>query len=88
MDLYQAAKHIEDYDEAAQSITIAITLQPSNPRYYFSRANCLRAMGEHHRAIMDYTSAIRLEDDTAQFYHNRATCLRKLGQIQVHGGCH
>ena len=37
IEKYHRAKTREEYEEAAESYTIAISLRPSNPKYYFSR---------------------------------------------------
>jgi hypothetical protein len=37
IEKYHRAKTREEYEEAAESYTIAISLRPNNPKYYFSR---------------------------------------------------
>ena len=37
IEKYHRAKTREEYEDAAESYTIAISLRPNNPKYYFSR---------------------------------------------------
>jgi tetratricopeptide (TPR) repeat protein len=73
----------DDYEEALESLTIAISLRANNPKYYYARANCFRAYGDFQRAFFDYSAAIRWDEKPkAAYYKDRGMCLRRLGQIQ------
>ena len=78
IEKYHKAKTRDEYEEAAESYTVAISLRPANPKYYFARANCFRAMGEYQRGFFDYSAAIQLDNECATYYGNRGICLRKV----------
>lgn len=70
-----------EFAKAADLFTQAIALHPDNARYFFSRANCYRNLGDNQRCLFDYSMAIRLEPTVAQYFANRGTIFRKLGKL-------
>ena len=40
---------VQEYKEAIETFSLAISLRPDNARYYFQRGNCFRAMGAYQR---------------------------------------
>lgn len=70
----------EQWHLAIESFTVAIYLQPDNPRRYQNRGWILRHIGEHLRAIDDITKAIELDPSVAAFYIDRANAYRHLGR--------
>ena len=80
IERYHRASTREEYEEACESYSIAVSLRPANPKYYFARGNCFRTMGEFQRAFFDFSAAIRLDSTCATYYGNRGVCLRKLNQ--------
>jgi len=80
IERYHKARSHEEYEDAAESYTVAISLRPNNPKYYFARGNCFRTMLEFQRAFFDFSAAIRLDSTCASYYGNRGVCLRKLNQ--------
>ena len=57
-----------EFAKAADLFTQAIALHPDNARFFFSRANCYRNLGENQRCLFDYSMAIRLEPTVAQYF--------------------
>ena len=80
IELYHKAKTQDDFGIAAESYSVAISLRPNNPKYYYARGNTFSKMGEMQRAFFDYSASIRLDAQCAQYYTARGTALRKLGQ--------
>ena len=78
---YRTAASREEYEEAADLYTVAISLRPDNARYFFARGNAFKAMAEYQRAFFDFSSAIRLEA-AAVYFCNRGMTLRKLGRLR------
>ena len=83
LTLSKKAKNKNEYAEALDCYTMAITLKSNNPRYYFARGNTYRIVNEYNKAILDYSSAIRLDSGTANYYSNRGQSYRKIGKPQV-----
>jgi len=57
----------------------AVELDPSNPFYYFKRAQALNDKGEYQEAIADYSKAIEIDSQYADSYNNRGLAKEELG---------
>jgi hypothetical protein len=63
---------LRDYARARSHYDRAISLSPSESRYWFNRAAVLRFLGELAAAERDYDEALRLAPDDAQAYLHRS----------------
>jgi uracil-DNA glycosylase family 4 len=59
------------FEEAMRNHNEAIRLEPNNPSWYISRAECFKASRKH-EAIQDYNHAIGLEPNNPSLYIQRA----------------
>ena len=61
----------DNYDQAIEAFTQAITLDPNDADAYFYRGIAYGAKEDNDRAIADFTQAIRLDPNLAFAYYNR-----------------
>jgi tetratricopeptide (TPR) repeat protein len=68
------------YHELAKAeFDTIILINPSDPRPYVRRANCLQALGDIDGAIKGYTEALDLNPKQADPLFNRGNCFNALG---------
>jgi tetratricopeptide (TPR) repeat protein len=65
---------LEDYQEAADSLTRCIALNDSTEGVYYYRGICYSALGRPEEAIPDFTESISREQETPSCLYNRALC--------------
>lgn len=69
-----------NYQEALNSISIALQKNSSNPFIWYNMGNLHLQMQEFHKAIDDYSQAIKYEKNLAEAYYNRGLTLLYLGE--------
>ncbi|MFP4476614.1 MAG: tetratricopeptide repeat protein [Desulfatibacillaceae bacterium] len=60
------------YEEAVESFTRAIGINPDLAVAYYNRAIAYRRLGDFEKAVADYTEAIEMESGFADAFNNRA----------------
>jgi tetratricopeptide (TPR) repeat protein len=68
------------YEEAVESLSEAIHLDPALFRAYFARGLCFYRKGEYEKALEDFSAAILLNPAFLRGYAFRALTYRALGQ--------
>ncbi|CAM9852486.1 unnamed protein product [Scytosiphon promiscuus] len=69
------------YGKALPLFDRAIAFRADCPHYFFARANCLQAIGQHVNAYHDYVSAISLNRTKCTYFSCRGLCLMKMGKL-------
>ena len=59
----------KNYDEAIDTYTKAIDLDPTNPVYYSNRAAAYSSKGDHLSAVGDAGKAIKVDPSYVKAYH-------------------
>jgi len=66
---------------AVDLIGKAITINRTDPAYYFNFGAALNALGRLDDALAAYDAALRLKATSAEAHYNRATALQNLGRL-------
>ena len=77
-----AAKFLGRYDRAMADFTLAMGLDPRNPRYFCQRGDALRRRGVLRDAIADYNAALTRASDSICAYQGRAQTYLAQGNTQ------
>jgi tetratricopeptide (TPR) repeat protein len=77
-----AAKFIGRYDRAMADFTLAMGLDPRNPRYFCQRGDVLRRRGVLRDAIADYNAALTRASGSICAYQGRAQTYLAQGNTQ------
>ncbi len=77
-----AAKFLGRYDRAMADFTLAIGLDPRNPRYFCQRGDILRRQRAFKDAIADYTAALARAPGSVCAYQGRAQTYLAQGNTQ------
>lgn len=77
---YAVSLHLNNKnDEAAQQFELALSLEPTNPYRYSSRAFFKDRTGDLEGAIIDYEKAVELDPEDAIALNNKGLVEEKLG---------
>lgn len=68
-----------NYNEAIDSFTKAIQLNPNSFKAFFNRAFTYDKIGLYNKAINDYTSTVNIKPNHSFCYYNRGITYNKLG---------
>ena len=77
-----AAKFLGRYDRAMADFTLAMGLDPRNPRYFCQRGDVLRRRGVLRDAIADYNAAVTRSSGSICAYQGRAQTYLAQGNTQ------
>ena len=77
-----AAKFLGRYDRAMADFTLAMGLDPRNPRYFCQRGDVLRRRGVLRDAIADYNAALTRASGSIWAYQGRAQTYLAQGNTQ------
>uniref|UniRef100_A0A0G4IFW0 UDP-N-acetylglucosamine--peptide N-acetylglucosaminyltransferase SPINDLY n=1 Tax=Chromera velia CCMP2878 TaxID=1169474 RepID=A0A0G4IFW0_9ALVE len=82
LTLFKKTKRSQlDLEQCAQMLTEAISLRPSDGKYYFQRGKVYVEMTRFPQALFDYGMALRLEPANDRYFAARGYCFRKLRRV-------
>ncbi len=73
---YQRLANLNLIDDDYRDYTAIVSLQPSNAREYYYRANFYKKLGNYQKALIDYNKAISLNSNYIDAYQERASLRR------------
>lgn len=75
-------KNQEQFSQAVELFSEAITMDATKPEVFFYRANIYNhSLKRYSEALLDYDWAIGLNDQDEFYYYNRALCHLNLGDV-------
>jgi predicted O-linked N-acetylglucosamine transferase (SPINDLY family) len=78
-----AAFQTKHYQNAADLIAKAISVNPNNAASYNNRGNALKELGQLEAAVASYDLSLRVNPKAADAYKNRGVALQELVQLEA-----
>ena len=72
----------KDYESALIEINKALSIDPSNPKYYKIRGDILYRLKRYEEALKEYDMAIRLDPDNPDYHNDRGNALAGLKRYE------
>ncbi|MGP6220806.1 tetratricopeptide repeat protein [Caldiplasma sukawensis] len=70
--------NLKKYEEAIKEFDTAISLNPENPNYYYTKGLILSFLERYEEALLEYDKAINLDPNNPDYHYDKGISFKRL----------